>query len=96
VVRDEGTGTVLYLFRPPASAALPLASFARDVHAELANAELGAPVSLTFRLGPRRLVIQTLESGAGRTTLLVAGGPVDRPGLARVELERAARRLAGV
>jgi hypothetical protein len=96
VMHDETTGTVLYLFLPPSSPALPMATFARDVTAELATGELGVPVSVTFRLGSRRLVIQALESGVARTALLVAGGPVDRPGLARVELERAARRLAGV
>jgi hypothetical protein len=46
-----------------------------------------------FRVGTRRLLLRAVD-GARGTVLVAGGGPVDRPGMARLELERAATRLS--
>jgi hypothetical protein len=51
--------------------------------------------SITLRLETYRLVVRALGSPAGQTTLLVVVGPMTRPGLARLELERAAKVIGG-
>jgi hypothetical protein len=96
VLRDEAARVVLYLFLPHDMAPLPVAEFARDVHGALAPDGQDAGASVTLRFGRGLLVVRDVEGGLGRTVLLVAGGATDRPGLVRVELERAVRRLAGV
>jgi len=94
VLRDDREGVLFYVFLPDDLPARPVAAFARDLRRVLAGATLGLPTSVTFRFHTHRLVVQELERGLGRPAMLVAGGgPVDRPGLARVELERAARHL---
>jgi len=51
--------------------------------------------SFILRMGEDRLVVREVDAGRGAAALLVAGGgPVDRLGLARLEMERAVTRLA--
>jgi hypothetical protein len=39
------------------------------------------------------MVLRAIDGASGRVTMLVGVGRIDRPGLARIELERAATRL---
>lgn len=96
VVRDRAGTLAIYLFAPAGADAGALAGLARDVRRHFADTELGSVASVVFRLGSHRLVIWELEAGRACPTVLVASGPVDRPGLARIELERAALRLAAL
>jgi len=92
VLRDAA-GASIYLFLRRGADARRLGGLARDVARALAGAELGAVESIVFRTEADRLLVRAVESRTGGTTTLVAGGPVDRPGLARLELDRAAARL---
>jgi hypothetical protein len=96
VLRDADGRTLVYLFLRRGVAPRPLGSLARDLAQALEHAEIGRVESLVFRTGTDRLLVRTVESGRGGTTMLVAGGPVDRPGLARLELDRAAARLVAL
>jgi hypothetical protein len=82
-----------YLFLPSAIDALPLARFARDVNGVLEGAEIGQVASVLLNLGTHRMVLRAIDGASGRVTMLVGVGRIDRPGLARIELERAATRL---
>lgn len=97
VLRDVGGAVVLYLFLPSHVDPRPLGAFARDLARGLEGAPLGRVSAVTVRLGAHRVVIRTAEATVARTTLLVTGGgPVARPGLARLELERAVLRLGAL
>jgi len=93
VVRDAGGSFRVCLFLPGSLEALPLAQFARDLCGALEKAEIGRVASVILRLGTHRLILRSVESASGHATILVGGGPVARPGLARIELDRAATRL---
>ena len=93
VLRDGEGSLSACLFLPPSVEAVPLAELARDLYAALDGAEIGPVTSVTLRLGEHRIVLRTIIGTSVPPTMLVGGGPIDRPGLARIELERAAERL---
>src|SRR5262245_34197983 len=82
-----------YLFLPSAIDALPLARFARDVNGAVEGAAIGQVASVLLNLATHRMVLRAIDGASGRVTMLVGVGRIDRPGLARIELERAATRL---
>ena len=93
-VLQDGSGLALYLLLAPGTAARPIAGWARDLRAAVEGGLLGSLESAAVRLGEDRLLLRAVAAGRGAAALLVAGGaPVDRLGLARLELERAATRL---
>jgi hypothetical protein len=93
LLRDRAGALSACLFLPSSLEALPLARFARDLQAALGGAEIGRVASIILKLGARRVVLRTMDGRSGTVTMLVGGGPIDRPGLARIELDRAATRL---
>lgn len=92
VLRDPDGALVVYLFLPRGLAPRTLGGFARDVHRALAGSPAGTLASVILRVGTRRLLLRAVEGTRG-PVLVAGGGPVDRPGMARLELERAATRL---
>ena len=96
VLRDGEGSLSACLFLPPSVEAVPLAELARDLYAALDGAEIGPVTSVTLRLGEHRIVLRTITGTSVPPTMLVGGGPIDRPGLARIELERAAERLGAL
>ncbi|MGH7391195.1 MAG: hypothetical protein ACREM3_17310 [Candidatus Rokuibacteriota bacterium] len=96
VLRDAEGSLLVYLFLSQELEALPLGALARDLTRALEAAPLGPVESIVLRAGTDgRLVVRSLHTSTGQATVLVAGGgPVDRPGLARIELDRAAARLS--
>ncbi len=92
VLHDPDDPFVVYLFLPSGLEVRALGGFARNLHRALADSPAGAPASVLLRVGTRRLVIRPVE-GVRRAVLVAGGGPVERPGMARLELERAAARL---
>jgi hypothetical protein len=92
VLRNPDGALVVYLFLPRGLPPRTLGGFARDLHRAMADSPAGGLASVIFRVGTRRLLLRAVDGVRG--TVLVAGeGPVDRPGMARLELERAATRL---
>ena len=96
VLRDGEGSLSACLFLPHTVEAVPLAELARDLYAALDGAEIGPVTSVTLRLGEHRIVLRTITGTSVPPTMLVGGGPIDRPGLARIELERAAERLGAL
>jgi len=96
VLRDGEGSLTACLFLPHSVEAVPLAELARDLYAALDGAEIGPVTSVTLRLGEHRIVLRTVNGPSAPLTMLVGGGPIDRPGLARIELERAAERLGAL
>jgi hypothetical protein len=93
-VLHDGGGLTLYLFLAPGTPARPIAGWARDLRAAVGGGWLGSLESAVVRLGEDRLLVREVEAGRGAAALLVVGGaPVSRPGLARLEMERAVARL---
>jgi hypothetical protein len=95
VLRDKAGVFRVCLFRPGALEPAPLAHLARDLFEALEESKVGSVTSVTLRLETCRLVVRALGLPAGQTTLLVVVGPMTRPGLARLELERAAKVIGG-
>ena len=95
VLRDTAGALSACLFLPSSLEALPLAEFARDLYGVLEEAEIGAVASVIVKMGAHRLVVRAVDGVSGRA-MLVGGGPIDRPGLARIELDRAATRLGAL
>jgi hypothetical protein len=93
LLRDHAGALSACLFLPRSLDALPLARFARDLHLALDGAEIGPITSVILKLGAHRLVLRALNGASGHVTMLMGVGRVDRPGLARIELDRAASRL---
>jgi hypothetical protein len=93
LLRDRAGELSACLFLPSSLDALPLARFARDLHAELDGAEIGRVASVILKLGAHRVILRLMASATGHVTMLVGGGRIDRPGLARIELDRAAMQL---
>ncbi len=96
VLRDTAGSLRACLFLPRSLEAMPLAQFARDLYAALEAAEIGQVSSVILRVGAHRLVVRAMDGVPGRAAMLVGGGPIDRPGLARIELDRAAMRLGAL
>jgi hypothetical protein len=96
VLRDGEGSLSACLFLPHSVEAVPLAELARDLYDALDGAEIGPVTSVTLRLGEHRIVLRTVTGTSAPLTMLVGGGPIDRPGLARIELERAAERLGAL
>jgi len=97
VLRDTAGSLRACLFLPRSLEAIPLAQFARDLYAALEEAEIGQVSSVILRVGAHRLVVRAMDGVPGRrAAMLVGGGPIDRPGLARIELDRAATRLGAL
>jgi len=96
LVRDHAGALSAYLFLPSSLDALPLARFACDLHLALDGAEVGRVASVTLKFGAHRLVLRPMDGAAGSVTMLVGVGRIDRPGLARIELDRAATRLGAL
>jgi len=84
------------LFLPSSLDALPIARFARDLHLALEGAEVGRVASVILKLGAHRLVSRAMDGASGNVTMLVGVGRIDRPGLARIELDRAAACLGAL
>ncbi|HSE92294.1 MAG TPA: hypothetical protein VLF19_03240 [Methylomirabilota bacterium] len=98
VLRDVEGSLLVYLFLPQGLEPRALGALAWDLTRALAGVPLGPVESVVLRAGTEgRLVVRVLHEAAGHATVLVAGGgPVDRPGLARIELDRAAARLGAL
>ena len=96
MLRDRDGGLSACLFLPRSLDALPLARFAHDLYEALEGAEIGPVTSVILKLGSHRVVLREMDGAAGRVTMLVGGGRTDRPGLARIELDRAASRLGAL
>ena len=96
LLRDQAGALSAYLFLPSSLDALPLARFARDLHLALDGAEVGRVASVTLTFGAHRLVLRAMDGAPGSVTMLVGVGRIDRPGLARIELDRAATRLGAL
>lgn len=94
VLQDPTGALRLFVFVGAGLEPRDIGSFAGDLTRALIEAEIGAISAIELRLGAARVVVRTLASAAARTTVLVAG-PVDRPGLARLEIDRAAAALSG-
>jgi hypothetical protein len=97
-LRDATDGTLLYLFLAPGTAAQPLGRFARDLYRAMrVNGQPGglAPFqSAVLRIGRQRIVVRLVAEEAGRANLLVtAGNGMAQPGLAHLQVERAAACL---
>jgi len=94
VLQDRSSSLTCYMFLAPGLAARPLAHYARALREAMRGSALGPLESFILRMGENRLVVREVDAGRGAAALLVAGGgPVDRLGLARLELERAVTRL---
>jgi hypothetical protein len=96
LLRDRAGALSACLFLPSSVDALPLAQYARDLHAALEGAELGGVASVILKLGTLRVVLRAMAGAGGRVTMLVGVGRIERPGLARIELDRAATRLGAL
>ena len=96
LLRDRAGVLSACLFLPTSLDAVPLARFARDVHVALEGAEIGRIASVILKLGSHRVVLRAMDGVSGTVTMLVGGGRIDRPGLARIELDRAATRLGAL
>jgi hypothetical protein len=96
LLRDRAGALSACLFLPTSLDALPLARFARDLHAALEGTEIGRIASVILKLGSHRVVLRAMDGVSGTVTMLVGGGRIDRPGLARIELDRAATRLGAL
>jgi hypothetical protein len=96
MLRDRDGALSACLFLPRSLDAMPLARFAHDLYELLEGAEIGPVTSVILKLGSHRVVLRAMDGAAGHVTMLVGGGRIDRPGLARIELDRAASRLGAL
>jgi hypothetical protein len=96
LLRDRAGALSACLFLPTSLDAVPLARFARDLHAALEGIEIGRIASVILKLGSHRVVLRAMDGVSGTVTMLVGGARIDRPGLARIELDRAATRLGAL
>jgi hypothetical protein len=93
VLADPG-GARVYVFREPGREAERVGALALAAWEALRtrDAALGAPVSVVFRQGRRRMLVRPLAAARG-TVLLAAAGTVARPGRAWRDADRAAAAL---
>ena len=98
MLRDTEDSLLVYLFLPRGLDPAPLGALARDLTQALAPGAFGAVECVVLRpTADTRLVVRTLDTTAGHAAVLVVGGGrVDLPGLARIELDRAAARLGAL
>jgi hypothetical protein len=97
MLRDRDGALSACLFLPRSLDAMPVARFAHDLYEVLEGAEIGPVTSVILKLGSHhRVVLRAMDGAAGHVTMLVGGGRIDRPGLARIELDRAASRLGAL
>ena len=96
MLRDRDGALSACLFLPRSLDAMPLARFAHDLYEVLEGAEIGPITSVILKLGGHRVVLRSMDGAGGHVTMLVGGGRIDRPGLARIELDRAASRLGAL
>jgi hypothetical protein len=90
-------GLTIYLFLAPGMPAATLAGLAGEIfRAADAVADAFGPVrTIGLRVAGRHLVVRPVRDPGGRATVLVAaGGGVQLPGRAHLEVERAAALLA--
>ena len=92
VLRDPDGSLVVYLFLPGYLEARAFGGFARDLHRALVGSPAGPITSVVVKVGTHRLLVRAVENARG-AVLVAGGGPVERPGLARLEIERAAVQL---
>ncbi len=96
VLRGTDEGLLVYLFLPRGVDPVPLGAVARDLTRALLPGRFGSLESITLRAESNgRLVVRTLAI-APATVLVAGGGPVNRPGLAWIELDRAVAQLGAV
>ncbi len=98
--RDVERDALVHCFLPPGAAAAPLAAFGcalvSAMSAESPAGGFGSFHSAVLRSGTKRLEVRRLPSAAGAAAVLLVGGAdTGRPGLARLQVERAAARLLG-
>jgi hypothetical protein len=96
--REPTTGTLIHCFVSPGTSAAELAPFAWELSQAMAQGAqagaLGPFHSAVLRSGGARLEIRRLPSASGPGPVLVVGGADSgRPGLERLQVERAAARL---
>lgn len=97
--REPASGALIHCFVPPGASAAELAPFAWELAQAMAQGPQAGPLgsfhSAVLRSGRERLEIRRLPSAAGPAPVLVVGGAdTARPGLARLQVERAAARLS--
>jgi hypothetical protein len=96
--RDPASGVLIHCFVPPGASAAELAPFAWELAQAMAQGPQAGPLgsfdSAVLRFGTERVEIRRLSSAAGPAPVLVVeGADTGRPGLARLQVERAAARL---
>jgi hypothetical protein len=96
--RESASGVLIHCFVPPGASAAELAPFAWELAQAMAQGSQAGPLgsfhSAVLRSGRERFEIRRLPSAAGPAPVLVVGGAdTGRPGLARLQVERAAARL---
>jgi hypothetical protein len=92
-----GDAALVYAFVEPSFEAPDVAQFAREVVDAIAAAGVSGldPMeSVTARSGVEHVVIRPVPRPRGVPRLVVAAGPVERPGLAQRQVERAAALLS--
>ena len=92
-----GDAALVYAFVDPAVEGPDVAEFARELVDAVASAgvaELEPIESVSARCGAEQLVVRPVVRARGVPRLVVAAGPVERPGLAQHQVERAAALLA--
>jgi predicted regulator of Ras-like GTPase activity (Roadblock/LC7/MglB family) len=100
VCLEDSTGRLLlYLLLAPDADPQRLGRFASDLYRvmeiEGEPGGVGPFQSVVVRLGSQQVVVRPISVSAGRSTMLVAATAGDaRPGLAHLQLERVAARLA--
>jgi hypothetical protein len=96
--REPTSGGVVHCFVPSGAPAALVATFAWELAQAMAQGAqagtLGSFQSAVLRAGTERYEIRRLRAATGPAPVLVVGGPdTGRPGLARLQVERAAARL---
>lgn len=99
--RDASEEGMVYLFLPVGTAAQALGELAcglyHSVKRDAGSGGIGVLESIVIRLQDRRVVVRLVSVTAASSTLVVAGGrDVGRAGLAHLQVERAAARLAAL
>ncbi|HXJ79165.1 MAG TPA: hypothetical protein VMS64_10830 [Candidatus Methylomirabilis sp.] len=95
VLRDQEAARDLFLFLPEGSDVRMTGRFATELDRAMRSvSESGYTFhTAVLRSGRRRLIIRAECAETGRATIVVAGGPTERPGLACRQVEAAARAL---
>lgn len=94
-LRDAEAEYSLYLFLPPASDVRAAAGFVYDLGRTMRKAEGAGMVfhSAVLGRGRRRMVLHREDPTASHTTIIVAAGETDRPGLAYRQVKSATMTL---